>query len=81
MPSSPDMQPISEYVPTDSAVLMELLKEQQRTNQLLTDLLQANWALIDALGETETVSEQSTDLDGNQRDSQESGVYLDGTAV
>lgn len=57
---------------TDSASVhfdhtAELLAEQQRTNQLLTDILQSNWALIEALGETEPVSEPATDLDGNQR--------------
>lgn len=45
----------------------ELLAEQQRTNQLLTDLLQSNWALIEALGEPEQQQEPQYDMDGNRR--------------
>lgn len=45
----------------------ELLAEQQRTNQLLTDLLQSNWSLIEALGEPEQQEEPQHDMDGNRR--------------
>lgn len=44
-----------------------LRAEQQRTNQLLADLLQSNLALIEALGEPEQEAEPEYDLDGNRR--------------
>lgn len=47
--------------------ISSLRAEQQRTNQLLTDLLQSNWALIEALGESETQAEPEYDMDGNRR--------------
>lgn len=56
----------------------ELRKEQQRTNQLLTDLLQSNWALIEAMGETGQAAEPEYDMEGNRRavaDNQ--SVYMD----
>ena len=57
---------------TDSASVQfdctaELLAEQRVTNDLLRDLLQSNWALIEALGETEPQAEPQYDMDGNRR--------------
>ena len=67
MPVIPDMQPVSEYVPSTESVIVEILREQQRTNQLLADLLQSNWALIEAMGESEQQAEPGYDMDGNRR--------------
>lgn len=51
-----------------------LREEQRHTNELLTELLQSNWALIEALGDSdsqvdgERQIENSIDLEGNQRE-------------